>query len=330
MGRFCSASLLLALSLLSPALNAEVQVPPGFRVELFASTTAYGMAFGPGGAFGTDLYVSTGTAIERVAPDGTPSSFATGLASANGIAFSNGDAFGLYLYVLDGGVNEVQRIDSAGQRTPFASVAGDSAVNLNDLVFGSGVNGFSGNLFVSDGGHRSGVTGKIHEVAPDGAVSLFFGRDPLTAAGITFAAGSGFGPSALILADAWNHRFDDGGVRCYDATGAFRTIIDAGRSVLFNPGDVVQGPGGAFGTDLFVSDWSRDAIYTLTADGDLTEFASGFSFENWDRCRSARARLGPFARAGNPAIRSSRSKRDVPDVEEQGMLCARDARLYSV
>jgi hypothetical protein len=262
-------------------VNAEVQAPPGFRVEVFASTTAYGMAFGPGGAFGTDLYVSTGTAIERIATDGTPSTFATGLVSANGIAFSNDDAFDLYLYVVDDGVNEVQRIDSTGQKSTFASIAGGSAVDLNDLVFGSGMNGFSANLFVSDGGHHGTVAGKIHEVAPDGAVSLFFGTDPLTAAGITFAAGSGFGPSALILADSLNHSTDDGGVRSYDASGAFRTIIDARTSILYDPSDVVQGPGGTFGRDLFLTDWNRDALYTLTAGGDLSEFASGFSFALW-------------------------------------------------
>jgi hypothetical protein len=73
----------------------------------------FGSAFGPGGAFGTELYVNFGLSIYRVAPDGTTSLFATGFAATQpGIAaldllFSDG---GSALYVASVGADLVYRI----------------------------------------------------------------------------------------------------------------------------------------------------------------------------------------------------------------------------
>jgi len=257
-----------------------VVLPVEFTLDVFANTSADGMAFGPGGDFGTDMYVSVGTEIKRIADDGTISPFATGLGDANGIAFSNGGVFGTSLYVADDGANQVQRITSSGAVSTFATITGGT-LNLDDLVFGSGSGGFSSNLFLSDGGFVGGDPGKIHEITPGGGVSLFFGTDPVTSAGITFASGSGFGTSALILADSKNHGGDDGSVRSYAPDATFTEIANAGSSDLFDPDDVIQGPGGLFGSNLFVTDFTQDKVYTLTAGGTLTEFATGFSFAGY-------------------------------------------------
>ncbi|MCA9049391.1 MAG: hypothetical protein KDA89_11730, partial [Planctomycetaceae bacterium] len=193
--------------------------------------------------------------------------------------FSGGGAFGTNLYVLEYGTDTILSIDSTGVVSTFASHV--DFRDLDDLAFGPGTNGFSTNLYVSDGGFPGGVPGRIFEVTSSGAVSEFAANNGMTSAGITFASGSGFGTASLIQADSLNHAGNDGSVRSYASDGSSSVIINAGPSALFNPGDVVQGPGGAFGSDLFVSDWTTDAIYQLTAGGTLTEFSAGRTYANW-------------------------------------------------
>ena len=121
------------------------------------------MDFAPGGSFGTDLYISSPNEISTVSPSGQVTAFSGGFFDVTGIQFSPGGAFGDRLYVLDQATRQILAVDSTGSALSVATIAGGS-VNLDDLVFGSGINGFSGNLFVSDGGFSGGVPGKIHEV----------------------------------------------------------------------------------------------------------------------------------------------------------------------
>ena len=82
-----------------------------------------GLAFGKGGKFGTDLFLSdrvNGT-ILRITANGTTSVFANGLSSPSGIAFDGTRA----LYVVEAGTNSVTKISP--NNTPVLSCVGFDA-----------------------------------------------------------------------------------------------------------------------------------------------------------------------------------------------------------
>jgi sugar lactone lactonase YvrE len=123
-----------------------------------------------------DIYVSNGTSISRVTPEGDVSVFATGLASANGSRFdSKGN-----LFVAEYSGNAVRKITPDGVMTTFAS----------------GLNGPGGvwidkddNLFVSlYGAGFSGAGAAVLKITPDGTVS-------------TYASGGGLQDVVSILGD---------------------------------------------------------------------------------------------------------------------------------
>ncbi len=71
-----------------------------------------GLAFGPGGAFRTDLYLTdvvNGT-ILTISPQGSVEIFASGLDAPNDLAFDGTDS----LYVAESGKNRVLRITGSG------------------------------------------------------------------------------------------------------------------------------------------------------------------------------------------------------------------------
>ena len=103
------------------------EIADGFDIRVFAQVpgSVYGeMRFGPGGAFGNDLYVLGGTEqpgnIYRVNSYGQVTQFATPPIQMSGMAFSNsGSSFGEYLYLGSGesyyaGNQSIYRMDSAG------------------------------------------------------------------------------------------------------------------------------------------------------------------------------------------------------------------------
>ncbi|MFG0284945.1 MAG: GC-type dockerin domain-anchored protein [Phycisphaerales bacterium JB039] len=257
---------------------AQPAAVAGFRVDVYALVDRpTAMAWGPGGAFGDDLYVATGSGdILRVGDGGVTTLFATGLAYPTGLAFAETPAFGDLLYVTELADGKIRTVDSAGVVGDFVTIAG-SSVNLADLAFGPGTGGFTNELYVTDSATSGFVAGKLYRIDAAGGVTTLFGTDPFTAQDMVFAVGAGFG-AGLIVADALNYAVDDGGVRSFDAAGGFVELISAPASDLFNPSGVALGPGGAFGADLYVSDFGTNTIYTLSAGGVLVEFATGFCF----------------------------------------------------
>jgi hypothetical protein len=82
-----------------------------------------GLAFGPGGVFGFNLYAAQpgGGRILRIAANGIATPFAAGMTSPMDVAFGTGGAFGTDLYVTDAGNGKILRINSSGKQTTFAS-----------------------------------------------------------------------------------------------------------------------------------------------------------------------------------------------------------------
>lgn len=202
----------------------------------------------PGDLFVTDL--ATGTVI-RYAPDGTPTTFATGLISPQGIVFFQGNSSTTSaLYVADAGdggatSGVVYRYDLAGNRTTFAT-------SLNNPI-GLAVDG--GTILVAENG-----AGQIDRLPIDGSagtVSLTI-ANPLgiDAHGTT---GSGF-------------------FTTYIATGAsvFK-VAPGGVPVDIDPGDNSRAVMVDFATNAFVTT-DAGTISEIPADGSPKfTFASGLT-----------------------------------------------------
>jgi hypothetical protein len=157
-----------------------------------------GLAFGPGGDFGTDLYVSdqssggSGAApggIYKLNPSGAVTPFVFGLPLLNPLdmAFGHGD-FGNYLYVADfnnaGDGGHVWRIDASGTITPFAGGDGSPFRKPSHIAFGKG-GAFGTDLYVYDD-----HAGNIFRVDASGNISVFASGSTFRtyAGGMTFSS----------------------------------------------------------------------------------------------------------------------------------------------
>jgi beta propeller repeat protein len=107
------------------ASDAIIRVDPAGTVSTFipVNGSLYGMAFPPSATAGypAGIYVSRGTSINRVNPDGTEDVFCSTLAEPWGVYFSDGQGFGSYLYAFDRGPaeNKLVRIYPDGSTEDF-------------------------------------------------------------------------------------------------------------------------------------------------------------------------------------------------------------------
>ena len=160
----CQGLLIIAfLFVISPNVMAQIIVPPGFSAKVFATNLSdpFDLIFGPGGAFGSYLYVShcDSGKISRVDSNGHVTTFVSGLSEPSGMVFGPGGAFGSELFVAqEAGV--VSKIDSIGNVTSFAT----GLTNACDIAFAPGGE-WGTDLFVADP-----VEGKIYKVDSIGNV----------------------------------------------------------------------------------------------------------------------------------------------------------------
>jgi sugar lactone lactonase YvrE len=116
-----------------------------------------GLAFGPDGNLYAAHFInfSSSGSVYRVSPDGTVSTFATGMYGPTGLAFdSSGN-----LYVAEFYGNDVSEVTPDGTVSTFAT----GIMNPVGLAFDG-----SGNLYVA-----SQTGGYVDEITPDGTVSTF-------------------------------------------------------------------------------------------------------------------------------------------------------------
>jgi len=256
----------------------HVYTPDG-QLEVFASGLGgtEGMAFGPGGAWGNDLYIAetdTGT-ISRVLADGTHSVIASGFDlpyGPTGIVFGAGGDFGDSLYAVNYSSNTVWQLDAPGIMPSMLATIGLD----NTGAPGIGVAGGKGMAFVPIGWSPTyggklflgtydstldeGTTEPgVQVIDATGAVSTFLG--PMV--GLEFlafapGAGSGFGSDLYMTSmGAWS-ALDDGAIFVVDPQGGmhtFATGIDA-VGIAFDHE-------GIFGGDLFVTDFNDGKVYQI-------------------------------------------------------------------
>ncbi|OPL13826.1 MAG: hypothetical protein AVO38_12710 [delta proteobacterium ML8_D] len=200
-----------------------VRVAPNGAKTGFASgiDSPLDMVWGPGGAFGSDLYVASANAnkIVTVSAAGAVSDFLTGLDRPSVLAFSQGGAFGEYLYVTNTDDGQVVRIDQNKKVEVFVT----GLPRPIGLAFGYNTP-FGDFLYISDKN-----TGEILKISPSGTVSTFAdGFDgPVE---IHFSEGGLYGNDMLIA---------EGG------SGRITRIVSLGApTIVITPfsGDVEQGP----------------------------------------------------------------------------------------
>jgi hypothetical protein len=221
------------------SLFAEVNGNPSF------------LTFGPGGSFGTNLFVSsnqnpsstTSGMVSSVTNTGTvsllgnpdPDSGSDYLFGGVDLAISTGGAFGEYLYAgTSGGFisDSVTRMTSAGGRaSPFYDFGGILSGSPRGLAFGTGQGGFDQNLYV-------GLTTLNTSPAEAGVYVL----DSLG--------------TRLSLATASNP----------SSNGLITSIAEIGFS-----------PGGPFGTDLYAGDLSG-SILRIDSSGNTSALVSGMDY----------------------------------------------------
>ena len=166
----------------------------GYLVETYATydmSTAgrvADMTFGADGTLyvshhGPDTYARDGS-IFKVTADGSVSVFADDLVHAKGIASGTGTAYGDYIYICDEFENstwskgEVTRVDSLGNRTPFAGTGLGQPGGLEIDRTGN----YGGYMYVANMGSN-----RITRVLPDGQTELFY----------SFGASNSFSPFAI-------------------------------------------------------------------------------------------------------------------------------------
>jgi sugar lactone lactonase YvrE len=233
----------------------------------------------PGDLFEADYCSGT---IYKFAPDGTRTTFATGVSRPDGLAFdSAGNLFAgsnccgvIFKFAPDG----AQTIFASGLAHP-SGLAFDSAGNLFEA---EGVNVFSGsgiiNKFAPDG-TRSTFTSEVtfpDGLAFDGAGNLFEADDGTDTiykfapdgTRSTFATGINNGPAALAF-DSMGNLFVSTSFTIY------RYTADGAQSIF------ATGLNGAVGLvfdsagNLFEADSGTGTIYKFAPDGTRTTFATG-------------------------------------------------------
>ena len=189
-----------------------------------------------------DLYEADNSSntILKFTPDGTKSTFASGLNRPFGLAFDGSSI----LFEGDAGSNTIFEITPDGTKSTFASGLSGPV----GLAFDS-----SGNLFEADQ-----FSGEIFEFTPDGTKS-------------TFASGLG-GPVSLAF-DSSGNLFEAN----YNS-GKISKFAPDGTKSTFASG--LGGPVGlAFDSsgNLFEADYDSGTIFKFAPDGTKTTFASGLS-----------------------------------------------------
>jgi hypothetical protein len=249
-------------------------VPFGFSAQLWytgGSGTTRGVAIGPGGTWGTDVYFgdTTSSSIMRLTGPSSAEVVASGLTipagAIYGLAFDRSGLYGGDLIVAS------VLIGNFGIPDVFYRVSSDGNVSLlytshpfmaTGMAFGQGA-GFGDSLYILDAQNQAFL-----RVEPDGTASTF-------GAGLIFQTAEDdvvitndaqFGNAAYVTDSG-----TDGGAGIWrmSPSGVTTRFTDG------NSGQALAQGSGAFSQDLYHG--SLDGkIFRVDASGALEEFASGF------------------------------------------------------
>lgn len=251
---------LLAACLLSGSALAQglTVVEPGFTVtDLGDGFGPKGATCSPGGVWGPYVYIaeSNGDAVERIDFADNMTIFASGAPDIDfpvGIEFGPGPAadFGTYVYVASYESDRITRLDPSGTPSLFTTLVG-----ATDLAFDPS-GGYSNELYAAT------FYGPIHKVSSLGVVTPFAAFSSLY---IKFGPGGAWGTGMYATSS--------GGV----GTGIV-TVAPDGTETLFSGGfttpEQFDWADGAFGGDMFATDFGTGEVWRIAPDGTRTLFAT--------------------------------------------------------
>lgn len=187
---------------------------------------------------------------------------------------------------VDGGTldGSIVSIDPAGNATVLV---GSGLADPRGTAFGPGSTTWGTDLYIADHNFNtgSGVFGEVFRFQSGGLTPLQFDRfwdngdfasDPSR---LVFGTGGGFGTDLFVVDPSGPTSASSGG----GTGGVHRFTGIASQSdlvygaPLISPDDVAFGPGGGFGSDLYVADVDADAVVTVDAGGTLSPFAAGLN-----------------------------------------------------
>ena len=226
-----------------------------------------------------NLFWADGPSIFKFTPDGTKSTFATGLKNARNLTFdSKGD-----LFASDYGQKSILKFTPDGKKSAFAT-----AIKIFDMVIDR-----SDNLYVSDGdsifkftpdGNKSTYTTGInaYEIVIDRSGNLYFSEGVLlfkfTPEGTKSTFASGLSSPSGLAVDGAGNLF----VAEQDSRSILKFTADATKSTFaseLKPFDMALDRLG----NLFVWDGESHSILKVTPDGTKSTFArSGSPDQKWE------------------------------------------------
>jgi hypothetical protein len=256
------------------------------------------LTFAPNG----NLLVSTvGTAscstgdgkIFSLSPSGVlnTTALASGLPleDPNGLVIGKGGVWGNDIFISDRNSfackGAIFRMNGAGTLTELTrgTPTTGSTGNPFKLNFGPG-GAFGTDLFIAEQtleengscGSCYGGSGSIYKIAPDNSKTRFvFGAPLVDPYDVTFSQGGSFGEN-MYVAD-YASTGGTGYVWKVNPAGSVTELAGGTDSPFIDPVQVAFGPGGCFGTDLYVLDQGAGKIFRVDSAGNITTYLSGIS-----------------------------------------------------
>lgn len=200
-----------------------------------------------------DLFVADpgGGEIYEFTPDGTQATFASGIPQPTGLAFNSAGD----LFVADQNNGSIYEFTPDGTQTTFASGLGNPVGNPEGLAFNS-----AGDLFVADW-----VGGNIYEFTTNGTQTTFASEvEDLNDFAYPFALAFDGAGNLFVGNDGTLYNY----IVEFTPDGAVSTFVASGLTTAC--GLAFNGAG-----DLFEADWGSGNIYEFTPNGTRSTFASG-------------------------------------------------------
>ena len=256
---------------------ADPNVPSGYTIEAYVTglQNVNAIAISPGGVFGFEGQLFVGDSrpdpgsIYRVPSKGNMIHFtSTASNEPRSMEFAPvGSAFGSYLYVSE--AYNLRRYDSSGTGTTFAGIHAFGW----DLAFAPDSR-FRNNLFHADGYEPAGEA--VREWHADGTNTPLITPLPEETAGLAFGPGGDFGNDLYVA--FCNSRGSTPAIRKVTPDGVMTDFVVSPQFAQTN--QLAFDTTGSFRENLFVSDFEHDVIFEIDPIGNVSVFATGFSFSS--------------------------------------------------
>jgi hypothetical protein len=196
------------------------------------------------------------------------------------MAFGPGVAWGTSLYISDhnsggGCAGAFFRFDSGGL-SPFSTPGAPwGPSDPHELAFGPG-GAFGTDLYVADfnGGFDDGQFGGVIRIDPAGNKSVVYHENQIQSPhDVTFGPGGAFG-NDLYVTDHGSGIGGTGYIWRLDSGGGATLVAGGSGTPFVDPISMVFGPGGAFGSDIYVTDPAANAIHRVDGNGQVSTFAT--------------------------------------------------------